>query len=64
MKHNKGEVWKVSDRCGNMTICLLEDVDESKDMFFEAVIFSGKKDRSTILRRTPDYCWKEALLSP
>ena len=44
MKHNKGEVWKVSDRNGNMTICLLEDVDESKDMFFEAVIFSGKKE--------------------
>jgi len=42
-KHEKGEVWKVSDRHGEITICLCEDVNENKDMFFEAVILSGKK---------------------
>lgn len=42
-KHKKGEVWKVSDRHGNMTIKLLENVDESKDMFFKAKILDGNK---------------------
>lgn len=41
--HNKGEVWEVSDRHGQMTIKLEEDVDESKDSFFNAVILEGKK---------------------
>lgn len=44
MKYKKGQVWEVSDRHGEMTIKLMEDVDNSKDQFFKAVILMGKKD--------------------
>ena len=42
-EHKRWEVWEVKDRHGNMVIRLTELVDESKDMFFEAIILSGKK---------------------
>ena len=44
MIYKKGEVWKVADRHGKMTIILLEDVDDEKDMFFKATILNGKKE--------------------
>lgn len=44
MIHKRWEVWEVKDRHGNMTIQLTEPVDEDKDMFFEAIILSGKKE--------------------
>jgi len=36
-----GEVWKISGRKGNLTIKLLNAVDETKDNFFDAEIMDG-----------------------
>ena len=37
----KGEVWIIKGRKGRLVVKLLEDVDPSHDMFFEAELISG-----------------------
>jgi hypothetical protein len=48
MKLKKNEIWKVSDRHGNMIIRLKENVDTCEDTFFKALIIRGSKSYASI----------------